>query len=308
MSEREGSQRERGATTAVRPEGRGPDGREERASSEREGSQRERGGLCPHPVFDFHTRLSARQGDLDRLLTTLDSCRIDRAAVSAGGTIDLGRLSRQLVEGGYVDTDPDNDAVLRACAASGGRLVPFFFANPRRGAEHYRERAGEFRGLEVSPAVHGVELTDRRTAELVSVAGDFEHPVYVVCLGRPGSGVADLAGLADLFADVTFVLGHSGVGNIDFYGVELVASRPNIVLETSGGYTSVLRAALDRLTPSRVLFGTEFPLQHPSVELAKFAALNLPADQWRQVAWDNAIRLLERSTRAADRHPAPAAR
>jgi hypothetical protein len=31
VSEREGSQRERGATTAVRPEGRGPDSREERA-------------------------------------------------------------------------------------------------------------------------------------------------------------------------------------------------------------------------------------------------------------------------------------
>jgi len=36
VSEREGSQRERGATTAVRPEGRGPDSREEREMSERE--------------------------------------------------------------------------------------------------------------------------------------------------------------------------------------------------------------------------------------------------------------------------------
>jgi len=43
MSEREGAQRERGATTVVRPEGRGPDQREERAPSERESAQRERG-------------------------------------------------------------------------------------------------------------------------------------------------------------------------------------------------------------------------------------------------------------------------
>jgi hypothetical protein len=299
MSEREGPQRERGAM------------------SEREGPQRERGAMSEregphhagrHPVFDFHTRLSGRPGDRDRLLSTLDSCRIDRAVVCAGGTIDLVRLSRQLVEGGYVDSDPDNDAVLGACAASGGRLVPFYFANPRRGAEQYQQRAGEFAGLEISPAVHGVDLADRRTADLVSVAAGVDHPVYTVCLGRPGSRVADLAGLADRFADVTFVLGHSGVGNIDFYGIELVASRPNILLETSGGYTSVLRAALDRLTPSRVLFGTEFPLQHPSVELAKFAALDVPTDQWRLVAWDNANQLLERSIRDADCHPAPAAR
>jgi predicted TIM-barrel fold metal-dependent hydrolase len=41
-----------------------------------------------------------------------------------------------------------------------------------------------------------------------------------------------------------------------------------------------------------VLFGSEYPLQHPSVELAKFQALGVPPDQWRQIAWDNAHRLL----------------
>jgi uncharacterized protein len=136
--------------------------------------------------------------------------------------------------------------------------------------------------------------------------------VYVVCIQRPGCGVADLVALAERFPGVTFVLGHSGVGNIDFYGVELVAPRPNIVLETSGGYTTVVRAALDVLGPERVLFGSEFPLQHPSVELAKFAALDLTPDQWRAVAWDNAARLLDdprkERTDDADRAPAPAAR
>ena len=263
------------------------------------------------PIFDFHARLAPRPGSADRLLATLDTCRIDRAAVAAGGTIDLGRLSRQLVEGGHVDTDPDNDAVLAACAGSAGRLLPFYFANPRRGGQPYRERAAEFVGLEISPAVHGVQLADRRVAELVAVAGAAGHPVYIVCLSRPGSGVADLAALAERFAEVTFVLGHSGVGNIDFYAVDLVAPRPNVLVETSGGYTSVLRAALDRLGPDRVLFGSEYPLQHPSVELAKFAALDLPADQWRRVGWENAIHVLERtgrSSRDADRQPAPAAR
>jgi uncharacterized protein len=41
-----------------------------------------------------------------------------------------------------------------------------------------------------------------------------------------------------------------------------------------------------------VLFGTEYPGQHPSVELAKFRALQVPADVWRLVAWGNACRLL----------------
>ncbi|GDY32759.1 amidohydrolase family protein [Gandjariella thermophila] len=252
-------------------------------------------------VFDFHVRLVPRPGAAERLLEALEECEIDRAAVSAGGTIDPLTLSRQLVEGGHVDSEPDNDAVLRACADSAGRLVPCYFANPHRGVAEYRERAGEFRKLEISPAVHGIALTDPRLADWIAVAERFRHPVYVVCLARPGSGVADLVALAGRFPGVTFVLGHSGIGNIDFYGIELVAAAPNVLVETSGGYSTVAAAALRRLGPDRVLFGSEYPLQHPGVELAKFAALGLTDAQWRQVAWDNALRVLSEGGIAHDR-------
>ncbi|WP_199487538.1 amidohydrolase family protein [Actinomadura spongiicola] len=244
------------------------------------------------PVLDFHVRLAPRPGAAERLLSTLDGCGIDRAVVCAGGTIDLERLSRQLVEGGHVETDAGNDAVLETCAGTDGRLVPFFFANPYRPPADYRERAAEFRGLEVSPAVHGVALTDPRVDALVGVAAEVGHPVYTVCLARPGAGVADLVVLARRFPDVGFVLGHSGVGNIDLHALTLIRDEPNILLETSGGYTCVAEAALSRLGADRVLFGSEYPLQHPAVELAKFRVLDLPPERWRRVAWDNAHRLL----------------
>ena len=204
----------------------------------------------------------------------------------------LLELSRQLVTGEHVQADADNENVLAACASSGGRLVPVYFANPHRPVADYRERAGDFRGLEISPAVHGVPLGDDRVTGLVAAAADAGHSVYVVCLSRDGCQVADLVQLARRFPAVTFVLGHTGIGNIDYYAVELIAPEPNIVVETSGGYTTVLSAALDRLGPSRVVFGTEFPLQDPAVELAKYQALGLPDTAWRQVAWDNASRLV----------------
>jgi len=247
-------------------------------------------------VFDFHTRLVPRPGAADRLLAVLDDCKVDRAAVAAGGTIDLRQLSRQLVEGGHVETDADNDAVLAACDASGGRLVPFFFANPHRPASDYAERGERFQGVEISPAVHGVQLTDPRTAALVAEAERLGHPVYLVCITRPGCEVTALVDLARQFPAVTFVLGHTGIGNIDYHAVDLITPVPNIVLETSGGYSSVLRDAIDRLGDGRVLFGSEFPLQHPSVELAKYQAIQITPAEWERVAWDNAIRLLKLST------------
>ncbi|MFG2563325.1 amidohydrolase family protein [Streptomyces sp. NPDC048496] len=248
--------------------------------------------MTAQPVLDFHVRLAPRPGAGERLLSTLDDCGLERAVVCAGGTIGLDRLSRQLIEGGHVETDADNDAVLETCAGTDGRLVPFFFANPHRSPEVYRARAAEFRGLEVSPAVHGVGLTDPRVGALVGVAAEFGHPVYVVCLTRRGAGVADLVGLARRFPQVSFVLGHSGIGNIDFYALAMIQDEPNILLETSGGYTCVAEAALSRLGAGRVVFGSEYPLQHPAVELAKFQVLRIPPDQWRQIAWDNAHRLL----------------
>lgn len=259
------------------------------------------------PIFDWHVRLVPVPGSGDRLLAVMDDCGIDRAAVAAGGTIDLRRLSRQLVEGGHVVNDADNDAVLRVCEKSADRLVPVYFANPHRPARRYRERAAEFAGLEISPAVHGARLDDPVVGELVATAAGFGHSVYVVCLSQPGAAVSDLVALARRFPDVTFVLGHTGVGNIDFYGIDLVAGSPNVVVETSGGYTSVLSAAVEVLGPARVLFGSEFPLQHPSVELAKYAALDLPTETWRQIAWANAVRLLEPRGATGDAGIDPAA-
>jgi predicted TIM-barrel fold metal-dependent hydrolase len=248
--------------------------------------------MTRQPVLDFHVRLAPRPGARERLLSTLDDCGLERAVVCAGGVVDLEQLSRQLIKGGYVETDADNDAVLAACADTDGRLVPFFFANPHRPPGTYRTRAAEFRGLEISPAVHGIGLTDSRVMGLVDVAAEFGHPVYVVCLAGLSAGVAELAGLARRFRRVSFVLGHSGIGNIDLYALTLIESEPNIFLETSGGYTCVAEAALRRLGADRVVFGSEYPLQHPSVELAKFEALRISPEQWQQVAWDNAHRLL----------------
>jgi len=243
-------------------------------------------------LFDFHVRLTGRPGALDALLSTMDSCGIARAAVAAGGLVDLDELSRRIVDGGRFATAADNDRVGAACAGSGGRLVPFWFANPFDPVSAYRRQAADFRALEISPAVHGVELTDRRVLALVEAAGEAGHPVYVVCLGRPGTRAADLVHLAATYPEVTFVLGHCGFIGIDADAVGRVASVANIVAETSGCFSVVARLALDRLGPQRVVFGTEYPLQHPTVELAKFAALDLPAPDWRSVSWCTPHRLL----------------
>lgn len=244
-------------------------------------------------ILDFHARLGPGPAAARRLLDVMDAHHIDRALVSSSGVLAPDLIARQAILGGEYEGDADNAALLASCAASGGRLTPFFFGNPHRTSDVYRDQAPLFRGLELSPTVHGVALTDRRNLDLVAVAEEFGHPVYVVALGRPGVSPADLVELARKFPRVHFVLGHCGFTAIDLYALSLVAPQENIVAETSGCYHFVVRVALDRLGEDRVVFGTEFPLQHPSVEFAKFAALDLPPATWDKVAWRTAHRILD---------------
>ncbi|MEU7955182.1 amidohydrolase family protein, partial [Micromonospora chalcea] len=86
--------------------------------------------------------------------------------------------------------------------------------------------------------------------------------------------------------------GHRGIANTHLTPLTLIPDPPNITGAPPGANTCGAAAARRRPGDGRVVFGSEYPLQHPAVELAKFQALRLPPDQWRRVAWDNAHRLL----------------
>ena len=241
-------------------------------------------------IVDAHARLGPTAAARDRLLSMMDETGINRAVVVAGGVIDLDTLARQLADGGGVTADAHNEAALEAAALTQDRLIPFFFANPHRDPAVYAAQAGDYHGVEISPAVHGVPLTDPRMVGLVEAAADVGHPVYTVCLYRHGATVSDFVALARKFPSTTFILGHLGVDLIDTYAIDLVSEVDNVQVETSGGYTVLLRVACERLGPDRLLFGSEAPHQHPSVELAKFAALDLPGTD--RILGGNLLRLL----------------
>jgi predicted TIM-barrel fold metal-dependent hydrolase len=191
---------------------------------------------------------------------------------------------------------PGNALVHEQCSRSAARLLPFYFADPLRDVESYRAAARDFHGLEISPAVHGFRLDDPAVAELVTIAAAAGHCVYAVCLGRPGARTADLVRLARSFPRVTFVWGHCGHTGLDIAGLAEIAGVPNVLAETSGCLTVTAREAVRRLGAGRVLFGTEYPLQAPAVELVKAGALGLDPLDLHDVLWGNACRVLGEET------------
>lgn len=250
----------------------------------------------PTRIFDFHARLAPGPAAHENLLTAMDRSGIERAATCAGGMIDLDRLATQVMEGGHVEHDADNEGVLASCRGAAGRLLPIFFANPHQDPKSYKSQGSWFHGVEVSPAVHGVPLTDERTVAIIETAQELGHPVYVVCLGRSGARARDLVSLAEAFPAVRFVLGHCGFVGVDVHSINVIAETDNILAETSGSYTHVVHVAIERLGAGRVVFGTEYPLQDPRVELVKLRALGLDPARLRKVAYANAEGLLQQAT------------
>jgi len=243
-------------------------------------------------LIDAHAHLHLRSGAVEQLLACMDAHRIERTIVVAGGTISPELLSQHYTRGGSSDVTVDNEGIHAACAKTQGRLLPFFFANPLHGPEPYRLAGRRFFGLKLAPIVHGVPFDDERIQLLLDVAADFGHPVYVHCLPRTGFEVADLALLATRNADLPIILGHGGVGHGDFHGISLIARLTNVYFEASGTFTHATRVAWQTLGASRVLFGSEYPLQDQSVEVQKFACLSPSAVERRTMMRSNALRLL----------------
>lgn len=247
-------------------------------------------------IVDLHAHLGRAPDAIGALLAVMARHAIARTVVVAGGVIAPDRIAAQQALPRPLDLPVDNAAVLAGCGSSRGRLIPFYFANPHRGVEPYREEGAAFAGLKLGPVVHGVPLDDPRTAALCVQAGAFGHPVYLHCLAHRGFDVPALAALAGALPRVRFILGHAGIGTCDFGAIERIADLPNVHYETSGGFTSVVAAAIKRLGASRVLFGSEWPLQHPAAELAKLRCLDLSPATLAAVLGGNAARLLSLSS------------
>ena len=247
-------------------------------------------------ILDAHAHISPDPKAPVQLLEAMRCAGIARAIVVAGGVVSREQLARQLAGDDGLDIDANNDAVLRAAVGSEGRLIPFFYANPHRGASDYRAAGAAFAGLKLGPVVHGVGFADPRTHALLEAAREFGHPLYTHCLARPGLRVTDLVALARLFPTVRIILGHAGIGPVDFGAVELLVDAPNVWFETSGGFTSVIAAACAKLGARRVLFGGEFPLQSPAAEVAKIRHAGLSATDCELVLGGSLAALLQPST------------
>lgn len=178
----------------------------------------------------------------------------------------------------------DNDYIARTASASAGRIVGFGQVNPRQaGAVDEVLRVGELglKGLKLHPTLHGYHFADHGLLDPIFRAAEEAGLVILVnALDDPWCAPLAFEEISKNFPAVPLLIAHMGtVWNVT--EALIVSERnPHIYLETSSTQLLEVKMAYDRVGPSKMVMGTDWPGSHFALERAKIArAISDDADR-----------------------------
>jgi len=207
------------------------------------------------------------------------------------------RIAKTIVMAAFNnDYNKANGDVAKIIARYPDRLIGFAFVHAIRDAGRIFSmveqavRKWRFRGIKI----HGVEAMPTR--EVCETARAFRLPILVDVISRPE--VMDM--LAPQYPDVNFIVAHLGSYTDDWRAHQQVvyqlARYPNVYADTSAVRRfDYIVEAIRRAGPRKLIFGSDGPWIHPSVELHKIQLLGLPKDQEALVLGGNVLRLLRQA-------------
>jgi predicted TIM-barrel fold metal-dependent hydrolase len=236
-------------------------------------------------VIDGHVHIGGppeRHGAPDEVLKLLESINAERAVCLPAPGLE-----------------PDNAELERLVTPYRGRLYPCVWVNPvagRRAADTVDEYAKRgWRVLKLQPAMHQFSLVDASTLAVVETGLRHALTMIIHTGGSPKASPWMVGELAMRYPEARIIVDHMGGADMDYVNAAItVAERhPNLFLGTSQMlfYRKYAEAA-QRVTASRLVFGSDAPVIHPLPEFERVRAAGLPRDGEAKIFGDNVARLL----------------
>jgi len=147
------------------------------------------------------------------------------------------------------------------------------------------------KGLKLAPLIHRFSLTSNAVKDLAKTCAELGVPFYTHVVFHPDASTEKVAILAKEFPRTTIILGHMGLAPADDLAIECAFQHDNVFLETSVSSYLIVKEALRRLGTGKLIFGSEFPLYHPHLELEKIRIL-LKEEGFEQVTSKNILAML----------------
>lgn len=192
-----------------------------------------------------------------------------------------------------------NSLTLKAVKEYEDRLYGLAWINPHEGdkaAKLVDEAVTKwgFKGLKMHPLIDGYLPDQEIVFPIMDKASKHRVPVLFHCGHSPWSLPWHFGNLAEIYPEVTIILGHMGHGHIVYINgaIEVAKKHEKIVLETSGmPMHSKIKEAVLTVGEHRVIYGSDTPFGHPAFEIKKVEVAGLTKKQLDLVLEQNARRI-----------------
>ncbi len=194
-----------------------------------------------------------------------------------------------------------NEDTLKAYRAYPERFYPLVYVNPLKeelsvqDIDYYVGKCG-FAGIKMNPLKDAFVADAKCVDPIMEKAKEYQIPVFIHCGHPPYSLPWSIALLAERFPMVAIIMIHMGHGHGVYIDASLKMARrySNLYLEMSGmPMSNKIKEAYETVGKERIMFGTDSPFHHPSVEIQKVLASGLDEEGLRAVFYENVIKLLE---------------
>ena len=235
----------------------------------------------------FYDMTALGDGTVNSLLKLGESVGIDRFVVQSVATTPHQVKSINEFIAREVDAFPDKLIGL-------GTLHPE--SDDLKGdLMHIKEL--ELHGVKLHPDIQKFKIDDYRCLKIYELCESENMPIlmhtgdYRYDYSNPNR----LVPILDIYKNLTIIGAHLGGWSVWDEACEKLAGYPNFYVDSS---SSLYELSIDRATEiirrygtDRVLFGSDYPVFSPDIELGRFMALPLTDDEKRAILSENALKL-----------------
>ncbi len=181
------------------------------------------------------------------------------------------------------------------------RFIGLVWVNPWSGpkavdeAKRYIGKEG-FKSIKLHPLLHAFVANEDVMFPIAEAAREMHVPLFIHSGHPPFSLPWSIAQLAELFPDVKMVMIHMGHGHGVYIqaAIDMAKKYPNLYLETSGmPMHTKIKEAYESVGHDRIMFGTDIPFHHPSVEIRRSFVSGLNEAQLEDLFYNNIVKLFE---------------
>jgi uncharacterized protein len=248
-------------------------------------------------IIDAHAHLSSTDyGCAQTYLKQLEQAGIDRGVAVPGAMLDVRKMTDYITGKSQPDNPVPDNLYIQETMQNHHNIDGFVCIDPHQNdslqiLENSRKQG--FSGLKLSPLSHQFTFSSKRVKELAQLCSEYEFPIYSHVVYSPGASTSKFVQLAKQFPKTNFIIGHMGFGPADQEAIDAAKSLPNFFLETSTGNFLNIQEAVKKVGSSKVIFGSEYPLSHPAIELQKILILNISDQERSDILAGNIKNLLK---------------